>query len=225
MWPPGYYILRDRVPFYLTCLYALYRASPRLRNNHRTLFKAFGWYLILLTLTITAAALILCLTGKDMTPLAGISWTAPSPLEWGVYTLSAYQTLKTKSMPAFDASYLSLVTAFAGGWLYEIPRWIKAGEYAAIFNFNATKVFFIRYQIICVLIAAYIITKNTKYTPPKQLAAATLLYILFCILYATLPIDRISDRIINGSWRWLARPPTQLTMLYTLTGVGGPADE
>jgi len=221
MWPPGYYMLRDRAPFGLTLLYMLYLLKPEIRDYYRHL----TYWLLVSVVTITAASLTLYLTDGTLAYLFGITWTYPAPIEWGTYIMAAYTILQRRTVPGFESMYLALVTAFACGWIYEIPRWIQAADYWTILNLNASKVFFIRYQILCIPIAAYVIHHRTQYTPPRHLTAAALLYLAFSIIVATTHIGRISDRILDRSWCWLARVPTQLIMLYTLTGVRGPADE
>jgi len=221
MWPPGYYTLRDRMPFLLTHLYLIYLLKPDLRR----IYKPFTTYLVLAVVAVTSASLTLCLTDNTLNHLFGISWTYPAPIEWGTYTLAAYTLLRRRGIPGFEAIYLSLITALAGGWIYEIPRWINVGDYWGILNPNAAKVYFIRFQILCVPIAAAILQHRTRYTPPRHWGTAAALYLGFSILIATTRLPRYMDRIIDRSWCWIARVPTQLAILYTLTGVGGPADE
>lgn len=221
LWPPGYYVLRDRVPFALTCLYLLYLQKPELRDH----YKHITYWLIVTIVTVTAASLTLYLTGGSLTHIFGISWTYPAPIEWGTYILAAYTTLKRRAIPGFEALYLSLITALAGGWIYEIPRWVLTGDYWGILSLNITKIFFIRFQIICIPIAAWILINRTNYKAPEYLAMTAIIYLFFIVATAAIPIGRYSDRLIEDSWRWIARVPTQLIMLYILKGIGGPADE
>jgi len=220
-WPPGYYVLRDRVPFILSLLYAVYLSKPNLRRHYRHL----TYWLLIGIVTITSASLTLYLTGKSLNHLFGINWTYPAPIEWGTYILATYTTLTRREIPSFEAMYLSIITALAGGWIYELPRWVNAGDLWGILNPNITKVFFIRFQVICIPITLYILKYRTQYKPPNHWIAATILYIIFSYATAFTRLPRIMDRRIDRSWCWIARVPTQLAMLYTLTGIGGPADE
>ena len=78
IWPPAYYILRDRVPFLLTIVYT-YRHKVPARDLH-----LFGWGLTGITAVGGFAALILrVFVGRDMTAISTIHWSAPSPITWG----------------------------------------------------------------------------------------------------------------------------------------------
>lgn len=220
-WPPGYYVWRDRAPFILTLFYMLYLLKPNARHHYRHL----TFWMLVAIVTVTSASLTFHLTGNNLKQLFGITWTYPAPIEWGTQILSAYTILRRRHIPGFEAMYLSVITALAGGWIYEIPRWINTGNLWGILNPNITKVFFIRYQIICIPIAAWVIRNRTQYKPPRYTAITLILYLAFNLAAAYTRLPRIMDRSIERSWCWFARVPTQFTTLYLLSGVGGPDDE
>ena len=121
-----------------------------------------------------------------------------------------------------ESFYLSFITAMGGGWLYEIPRWIFLGNTFAILKINVNKVFFTEFQLLCLPLTYWVINHRTQYTKPRHLTKVYLVYILFSVLTCVLPIPRyVTQSLGDGVWRWMVRIPTQLTLLYSLSGIKG----
>jgi len=221
-WLPGYYTLRDRAPFFLSCVYLLYLRKLESKEGYayKIDYQIITQCLIKLTWAITAISVVLYITDTNLSLLFGIKWSYPAPIEWGSYILIGYKILKDKGLPIFEAYYLAFITAFAGGWLYEIPRWIYVGTPFAILKINYVKVFFIEFQLLCIPIAYWVITNRTTYRPPTHINLALFLYLIFSVL--NVPISyHIPIAAICKMWRWIIRVPTQLILLYILTGIKG----
>ena len=225
-WPPGYYIWRDRIPFFLSILYILYRDPPRYMAPQ--IWRAWGLYLTASTAFATGIALGLYLDGKDMYALAGIRWSAPSPIEWGTLILCCTVTLYSRGIHIYESFYLSFITAMGGGWLYEIaysiPHWVNGGF--APWNWmkiNAVKVFFIEFQVFCIPILLYIIKKTKTYKNCALLYVAIIGAIIF---YGLGPnIAPYIHRLGKTAYMWTLRVPTIIVLYSLITGIQGNNEE
>ena len=215
MWPPGYYILRDRAPFFLSVLYLYKHRMPR------NLLTAWGWYLTLLTIIATGAALGLYLKGEDMALLAGISWSAPSPIQWGSLILAITGLLYNREIPIFEAYYLAFLTALSGGWLYEFaPLLFQPGFNPFVFfKINAVKVFFIEFQLFCLPILVYLIKTTKQYRQNRLLTPAALFFLVFTVLNHWI-IQWVQTNLIY-SYRWYVRLPVMLFLFSLVYGIKG----
>jgi len=215
MWPPGYYILRDRAPFFLSILYLYKHRMPR------NLLTAWGWYLTLLTTIATGAALGLYLKGQDLSLLAGISWSAPSPIEWGSLILAITGLLYNREIPIFEAYYLAFITALSGGWLYEFAPLLFQGTFRPMvfFKVNAVKVFFIEFQLFCLPILAYLIKTTKQYQQSKLLIPAGLFLLAFSALNQYV-IQWVQANLIY-SYKWYVRLPAILFLFTLAYGIKG----
>lgn len=215
MWPPGYYILRDRLPFFLTIIYLYKHKAPR------NLLTAWGWYLTLLTIIATGAALGLYLKGMDMEKLAGIHWSAPSPIQWGSLIIATTGMLYSRKIPIFDAYYLSLLTAMAGGWLYEFTPLLFQGNFRPMifFKVNAVKVFFVEFQVLCLPILLYLIHTTKQYKPSRLLAPTALIYLAFYGLNKYI-IQWVQANLIY-TYCWYVRLPAILFLFTLVYGIKG----
>jgi len=215
MWPPGYYILRDRAPFFLSILYLYKHRMPR------NLLTAWGWYLTLLTTIATGAALGLYLKGQDLSLLAGISWSAPSPIEWGSLILAITGLLYNREIPIFEAYYLAFITALSGGWLYEFAPLLFQGNFRPMvfFKVNAVKVFFIEFQLFCLPILAYLIKTTKQYQQSKLLIPAGLFLLAFSALNQYV-IQWVQANLIY-SYKWYVRLPAILFLFTLAYGIKG----
>ena len=213
MWPPGYYIWRDRVPFFLSIIY-LYR--HRLPDN---LLKAWGWYLTGITTAATGASLGVALKGLDMSYLIGLHWSLPSPIEWGTMIILCTATLQSRGIPIFESYYLSHITAMGGGWLYEFLPILFQPNFDPIrfFKVNAVKVFFVEFQVLCLPILAYIITKTKKYNPPKLIIPTGLTFLAFSAFNNQIT-QYVRDNLIY-SYCWYVRLPAIAFLDTVLYGV------
>ena len=159
-WPPSYYILRDRIPFFLTLLY-MHRAW-----FHPVKREVIGGTLYFVTFAFTVLSSILYLTKNNLTELLGISWSLPSPIEWGLFITVFTIILYLRGVPTFEAYYTSFITATFGGWLYEFIPLVMHYDFLTFFKVNAVKVFFMEFQILCLPILIYVLG-NYNYKPSR----------------------------------------------------------
>lgn len=215
MWPPGYYIWRDRAPFFLSVIYLYRHWLPDI------MLKAWGWYLILLTAIATGASLGLYLKGQDMSLLVGIHWSTPSPIEWGILILAITVLLYSREIPVFESYYLAFITALSGGWLYEfIPLLFQENFRPMVFfKVNAVKVFFIEFQLFCLPILLYIIKTTKQYQRNRLLLPTGLLFLAFSALNQTI-IQYVQTNLIY-SYRWYVRLPAIAFLLALTMGIKG----
>lgn len=214
MWPPGYYILRDRVPFFLTLIYFHRHRMPRLVRDY------LGYYLAFSTVVVASIAGILHLNGGDMTDLAGIHWSPPSPIEWGFFISISYLILLMKDLPSFEAFYYSFIAALGGGWLYEFsPLLVNGFNWFVFFKVNAVKVFFMEFQVFCLPILAVLIYKTKNYENHWSLKFTLSLAILFYGLNSYV-IDFVQRNLLY-SYRWWVRLPAIFFLLSVICGIKG----
>src|SRR4030043_268205 len=216
LWPPGYYIVRDRIPFFFTVLY-VYRdrlLSPIVK-------RGIGVYMTLIVTLLTGMAIGLYLMYDDMIFLAGIHWSAPSPIEWGSFIILGVLTLNRHGIDFFEAFYMAFLAAMSGGWLYEAPNWVINGFWPmAFFKVNAVKVFFMEFQVFCLPILLYIVHTTKKYEQHRLIlpliAFAFLFYGFASELRAFLP-----TYIGLYGYRWVVRVPVILVLSAYLYGIKG----
>lgn len=213
-WPPTYYILRDRIPFFLTLIYFNKSKIPQTHLN------LLGLDLFIYTIILTGTALGLYLRFDDMTLLAGIHWSAPSPIEWGLFIVTSASLLYDRGLKYFEGYYLSFLAAMGGGWLYEAHNWIIVWNPAALLKINAIKVFFIEFQLICLPLLIYIVSTSKQY---KRSLLLIPIIILSASFYALTPWLRIflPPYIGQNGYRWIIRVPTMLTLFTYLCGIRG----
>ena len=156
----------------------------------------------------------------DMSLLAGIHWSAPSPIEWGILILAGTILLHHNSVKIFEAYYMAVITAMGGGWLYEfIPTLFYRFNPLVFLKVNAVKVFFIEFQLFSLPIVAWIIYRTKEYKPHKLLGPIILFTAPF---YAANPliIQWVQANMIL-SYRWWVRLPAILFLFTVLAGVKG----
>ena len=219
MWPPGYYIWRDRAPFFLSVLFILYRDPPRWLPTQ--VFSAWGWYLSGITTLGTGAAVRLYLNNSDMSSLAGIVWSAPSPIEWGTVIIAITGLLHSREIPIFEAYYLAFITALSGGWLYEFtPLLFQSNfNYFVFFKINAVKVFFIEFQLFCLPILVYLIKTTKQYQQSRLLIPAGLFLLAFSALNQYV-IQWVQANLLY-SYKWYVRLPAILFLFTLVYGIKG----
>lgn len=212
-WPPSYYILRDRIPFYLTLVY-LYRHKF---SNRQQL--ALTDFLLLLDVMFLASSLTLWIMVGEMTPVFGIHWSSPSPIEWTTCILLGYAILKRNGIDPLSSLYLSFLSAMGGAWLYDaLSWWLPSGTWFSFFKINAVKVFFVEYQVLCLPIVAYLIYKQYKFKRTKWFIPSLVLLTVFYYYAPELkPLIRL--QIGKGVYKWLIRVPVILSLLSLFQGV------
>ena len=214
LWPPSYYILRDRVPFFLTLIYFHRHRVNRLTRDY------LGYYLALSSMIVVSVSSILYLQGLDMTHLSGISWSPPSPIEWGLLIILSYLVLFSRGVPSFEAFYLSFLAAMGGGWLYEFsPLLVDGFNWFVFFKVNAVKVFFVEFQVLCLPILTAIIYKTKEYEPHWSLKITAPAALLFYGLNQQ--IIAFAQQNLLYSYRWWVRLPAIFFLMSVIIGIKG----
>jgi len=212
---PSYYILRDRIPFFFTILYIYRHKLPD------ELINAWGWTLTAYAAIATGVSLGLHLMGQDMSFIAGIAWSAPSPIQWGSMTVVLTGLLWSRKTPIFEAFYLSTLTAIGGGWIYEFAPLLFHDNFnwLIFFKVNAVKVFFVEFQIFCLPIAAYLIATRKRYRSHILLLPSFLLLVAWSAYRPSIE-QYVRDNLIY-SYRWYIRLPAILFLSLWIYGVKG----
>ena len=217
MWPPGYYILRDRIPFFLTIIYLHRDKIPYFTEWNQ---ENLGLTLSLGTFGLTVGSLVLYFIEDNMVRLAGIKWSAPSPIEWGTFILVSTWLLVRKKIPIFEAYYLSFIAALGGAWIYEFAPLLFSGfDWFIFFKVNAVKVFFLEFQVFCLPLLGGIIIKTKEYERHPLLIPSALFALLFAALNP-LVILFVQQNLIY-SYRWYVRLPTLIFLFFALLGIKG----
>ena len=219
MWPPGYYIMRDRIPFFFTIIYLYRHKMPKKIRD------ISGMYLLASTVLFLGATLVLCAKERDMIYLTGIQWSFPSPISWGFFIILNTVTLHRK-IPLFTRYYFSFLTALGGGWFYEIlygiPYWVQGGcLHWNWLKINAVKVFFIEFQVLCFPILTYFIYNKYRYKKNRWLNASILLVLFFYLMGPDIApyFYRMGSFFAANAYSWVLRIPVQIMLSLILSGV------
>ncbi len=211
MWPPGYYIMRDRIPFFLTLVY-MHRKQFNFNLDY------LGALLLAMTSLFTGIAGAMYFKHDSMANLFGIHWSAPSPIEWGLFIIISTLLLYYRKTPIFESYYIAFITAMAGGWVYEfIPIIFYRWDYFVFFKINAYKVFFMEFQLLCLPILAYVIQETKKFKPHWLLLPTSIIFTAFSVF--NVQIMQYFRDTLNYSYRWWVRLPTISLLFATLMGV------
>ena len=220
LWPPPYYLLRDRIPFFLTVAYFYRDRFPRWMQDMA------GWGLFIATFALVGATTILWKSGIDMEIFLGFSWHFASPMEWGALIIGSSFMLYRRGFDIFESYYLSLLAGMGGGWVYEIlfgiPYWVESGfAHWNIFKANAVKVLFFEFQVVCVPLLLYIIWSTKRFRRPRLLVPLIILSLVFYL--SGLPTMIWMSQMFNNRqlYSWFVRMPTILTLFTLLYGVEG----
>jgi hypothetical protein len=224
-----YYILRDRIPFYLTLIW-IFRDQLKQRLNGLDLLSYLGYYFITVTTMTLGATLGLMVTGQTLNSLVYFHWSYPSPIEWGFFILASTVMLMRKKLSVFESYYLSFLACLGGGWIYEIlyglPYWFNSGFSSWNWiKFNPVKVFFFEYQIFCIPIIWILI--RGKYRFRRGFFILALGVVLFYLkgLQIAPYFHRLGQTIGGtGFYAWVLRVPVIILLFYWLSGVQGQKD-
>lgn len=202
--PPNYYILRDRLPFFLLLAY-LWRPHAQKAADG---FSCFTIYSILVFTLLTIHQRV---TGGSMEWIMGFNWVLCAPIEWGTYMITAFTLLLSRFKNPTYSALLSVATAEAGGWLHELPWFIMQGGPLNTIRINGSYTFFLSFQIICIPLSLYLLTRETEWTPKWYTYATLLLYLIYIPVFMT---SSLRIYIQNPYWgNWLTRIPTILMLL------------
>jgi len=216
-WPPGYYILRDRIPFFLTILYLYGSKTPFFGKLNQV---RLGFALTIETAAVVLVAVYLYFTEDSMLKLAGMKWSAPSPIQWGIFIVASTIFLNRRNINIFGAYYISFIAALWGAWFYEYsPHLTNGGDWFLFFKVNAVKVFFVEFQVICLPILAYIIYKTKEYEFHWTLKITGPVALLFYGLNQH--VIAFVQRNLLYSYRWWVRLPAIFLLASIIYGIKG----
>lgn len=218
MWPPGYYVFRDRIPFFLSLIY--YFSYLKCPDCDRPL-RYFAHCLIDGTTLVLFGSVVLYLFKGSLANLFRISWSYPAPIEYGLFIFVVYRQLVSIDIHEYEAYLVALLASLGSGWLYEIPRWIYTKELIGIIQPNATKVFFTDFQRFCLPLVYIIVNNRFDYELPKRFEFAVPLYLIFFTFNFTTRMPYYFDSLVDQLWSWIVRGPTLLFMYYLLSGIKG----
>ena len=221
MWPPGYYIMRDRIPFFMTILYLFGSKIPLFSKYTQA---RLGIVLTLETAAVSLVAVYLYFTEDSMVKIAGINWSAPSPIQWGIFITASTLFLVRRRIPIFEAYYLSFLAALGGAWFYEflpflIPLLGNRYSWFVFFKVNAVKVFFMEFQVFCLPLLAYFIYSTKEYEPHRLLIPSAVFVVGIAALNPW--IIQWAQNTLFYSYRWYVRLPTIIFLSFLLIGIKG----
>lgn len=216
-----YYLLRDRIPFYLTLIYIM---RHEIIKKSRVITEGIGYYLISITWMLMSIVLKLLITGASLTQLVLFKWSFPSPLQWGFLTLIGTYVLIEKEVEVFDSYYISFMMSLAGGWVFEIlyglPFWIKSG-FASwnVLNVNYNKVFFVDFQVLSVFIISYLIYSRFRYKVSKEVVYLSVVTLVWYLAgpYIAPFYHRMGNFGGNSMYAWVLRVPIGILIYRVLT--------
>lgn len=207
MW--GYYILRDRLPFFtLLLLVARKYTYPQLDGFLQ--FCAIAPIAFIFCVSYTY--LIGYLSSTPIYDVMNMNWTYSAPIEWGAFTVAAFLYTLHRLGDTVTAANIAIHAASTGGWLYEIPIFIYWGT--PILRFNDHNVFYISFQILSLPILYLLLIKN-KWTPGTGTAALTTAYCLFTWSASVHIETRMAITEALGNW-WLRLPTIILLSTWLL---------
>lgn len=218
MWPPGYYVFRDRIPFFLSLIY--YFSYLKCPNCHK-LLRYLAHCLIDGTTLVLFGSVFLFLTKGSLANIFRISWSYPAPIEYGLFIFIVYRFLFSIGVHEYEAYFIALLSALGSGWLYEIPRWIYTKNVIGIIQPNAVKVFFTDYQLFCLPLVYIIVSYRFKYELPSNLEFVFPSYLIFFVLNFITRMPYFFDALAVNLWSWIVRVPTLLFIGYLLSGIKG----
>lgn len=218
LWPPPYYLLRDRIPVFLTVIY-LQRHQITLKYRN-----LMGWGLMAVTVGgLFTAFFAWIMNNGDMTPIFGFKWSIPSPIEWSLLVIFSSMMLYQRGVELFKAYYIALLSGLGGGWIYEIlygmPYWVRSG-FAPwnLFKLNANKVLYFEFQVICLPLVMYLISRM-EYKRNRLLLPTATLSLFFYL--NNIWIAKYIHKISFYTFQWVYRVPSIITLYILLDGVKG----
>jgi len=197
-----FHFLRQRIPFFIFILYLLYRNT---RDNKT---KIFSQYIAIQTLLLTGYLLYGWILKIPIQRHIGFKWTYFAAFEWAIFLLLSYTYSQLRHHnPIFTITFMAQA-ASAGGWLYEIPYFLTAGEGRIL---STNYVLLLNFQIISTLLLP-VLLDDAKIKLNKKIVATTLIYLGFALFNYFTPS-------FFTHYGWLQRLPTMLMLLTLLSGI------
>jgi len=209
MW--GYYILRDRLPFFTLLLLVTRKYMyPRLEGT----LQLFAIAPIAFILWVSYTYLLGYLDNTPIYDVMQMKWTYAAPIEWGIFTLAIFIYTLHRLGDTVTAANIAIQASSAGGWLYEIPIFIYWGT--PILRLNDANVFYISFQILS-LPTLYLILLNKGWSPGTRTTILTIAYCIFTIAASVFIETRMAITEALGNW-WL-RIPTMILLFTWIIGL------
>lgn len=214
----SYYFIRDRVPFVALALLYLKRSG---RLDTDVAMKA-------IMVAIGVLPVLSFVLGSDgIARLTGLrivyqNWANVVVLEYSVYIVLTYLTLKSRGYDDAFSGTFSLVTVSAIGYLYELPRFIlrslEPGHYLHFLALSESNVALITSEIISIYLTFYLMSKETGYEADLFSVLGVLLYVVYCV------VAMIEIHTVPAQYRTLysipvARIPTMTSVTLLMNGI------
>lgn len=209
MW--GYYILRDRLPYFLFLLYEARRRWPSAAKvlDHVSITLAVQ---PLLLSTLAAATMIKYQT--TYIPFLDNNMSGRGPVTWGMFLCLVWVLCLRQGQDPTTALTLAGLATSTCGWLYEIPLFIVWG--GDLLRVNDNNVIYISGQIISLPLLIYLLHRKGV-TINRRTSAAAGLYILYATSYILVP----ELKFVLTGWfgNWWERIPTIIMMLTWISTI------
>jgi len=209
---PGYYLWRDRIPFIITLLYFTYKAYPD--KKIEALMNLFSDGFLVLIPALTISSLIVWFNEESLYRIFGFRWSIASPLSWCIFILAGYFLMRRNGNMSVDSFFYSFICGVGCGWLYDVHWWLQSGNLGLILKVNYYKVFFIDYQIICIVIFLVLVLSVKQYHDNRL--SVPLLIFAFAFYYFTPYTKPIFYSINRDIYKYLIRLPVQLYFLNVI---------
>jgi len=214
----SYYFIRDRVPFVAMALLYLKRSG---RLDTDKIMEA-------IMVAIASLPFLTALLGSDgIARLTGLrvvyqNWSIIVVLEYSVYIIYTYLTLRSKGHDDAFSGAFALITVSAIGYLYELPRFllrsIEPGRILHLLALSEYNVALITSELIAIYLSVYLVKRETVYEVDVKTLLGALLYLVYFV------VAIIEIRNVPAEYRLLysipvARIPTMISVTLLLGGI------
>lgn len=206
-----YFVLRQRVPFFIYFLYIKYGGSenPIIKRIIGTMLA----FTVLLS-SYTALNFIFRISFSKLVPF---NWTYYGLIHWCVFFFIYYQLAIRKGMNGLKSFTLAILATVGCGWLYEVSYFHPASMFISRYA-----LFYVNGQIVYLLLLGYELMKM-GFKSNIWTWSTFILFLGFSLcLFLDMPGFWRIIRDILGSTDglvWVYRTPASLFLLSLLSGV------
>jgi hypothetical protein len=121
----------------------------------------------------------------DYNPISLVfdSWRDPySPLQYLVYVVITMRIVESRTLDIGYSTTLSVISAAAAGYLYEVPRWLQWGIWD-LFRTAKTSVIIIDWGMLCVPLMILLSMKHKPQLFDTKFLLSLCFYEIYCIAY------------------------------------------
>lgn len=206
MFGAAYYRLREVVPI---ILFVSYKTNKK--------FYPMNKYFILFVIPymlFTLYCIIIYFMGYTMKEVFGF-WTLEAPIEWGITLMFLLIIInyKVKNIPY--SVTLSYLMVNAGGYIYEIPHFIKKWGLISVIRYRSYYPLFISSQIVSIVVV-YLLLREKGIKINSLTVCSFIGYVVYCIVYL------YTDYLWRLSYfvgKWFYRIPCILFLLSLAMGL------